>query len=62
VTEYPQDWLLNPLEAARSKYGEMILARLEPLVVGGIGTHVEHLARYVTGLEIELSRGQSNRA
>jgi predicted dehydrogenase len=55
VTEYPQGWLLNPLEAK----GQEQVWRNDPSKAGAtgclsdIGTHVEHLARYVTGLEIE---------
>jgi predicted dehydrogenase len=55
VTEYPQGWLLNPLEAR----GQEQVWRNDPSkagatgCLGDIGTHVEHLARYVTGLEID---------
>jgi len=55
VTEYPQGWLLNPLEAK----GQEQAWRNDPSKAGAtgclsdIGTHVEHLARYVTGLEID---------
>jgi predicted dehydrogenase len=55
VTEYPQGWLLNPLEAK----GQEQVWRNDPSKAGAtgclsdIGTHVEHLARYVTGLEID---------
>lgn len=55
VTEYPQGWLLNPLEAK----GQEQVWRNDPGkagatgCLGDIGTHVEHLARYVTGLEID---------
>jgi predicted dehydrogenase len=51
VTEYPRGWLLNPLEA---KSQEQVW-RNDPSKAGAtgclsdIGTHVEHLARYVTG-------------
>ena len=51
VTEYPQGWLLNPLEAK----GQEQVWRNDPGkagatgCLGDIGTHVEHLARYVTG-------------
>ena len=55
VTEYPQGWLLNPLEAK----GQEQVWRNDPVkagatgCLGDIGTHVEHLARYVTGVEID---------
>jgi predicted dehydrogenase len=55
VTEYPQGWLLNPLDAK----GQEQVWRNDPNkagatgCLGDIGTHVEHLARYVTGLEID---------
>ena len=47
VTEYPQGWLLNPLEAR----GQEQVWRNDPGIAGAtgclgdIGTHVEHLAR-----------------
>ena len=55
VTEYPQGWLLNPLEAR----GQEKVWRNDPVkagatgCLGDIGTHVEHLARYVTGVQID---------
>ena len=54
VTEYPQGWLLNPLDAK----GQEKAWRNDPEnagpagCLGDIGTHVEHLSRYITGLEI----------
>ena len=55
VTEYPQGWLLNPLDAK----GQEQAWRNDPEkagpagCLGDIGTHVEHLSRYITGLEID---------
>jgi predicted dehydrogenase len=54
ITEYPQGWLLNPLEAH-----DQDVWRNDPRkagatgCLGDIGTHVEHLSRYITGLEID---------
>jgi predicted dehydrogenase len=56
VVEYAQDWLAAPVDAAGQKQAEW---RTDPARAGvsssvaDIGTHAEHLARYVTGLEIE---------
>jgi len=56
VAEYPQGWLLNPIDAEGQKQAAW---RTNPQeagasgCVGDIGTHAENLARYVTGLEIE---------
>jgi len=56
IVEYAQDWLATPLDAAGHKQAEW---RADParsggsLAVGDIGSHAEHLARYVTGLELE---------
>jgi predicted dehydrogenase len=55
VTEYPQGWLLNPLETK----GQEQAWRNDPVkagpagCLGDIGTHVEHLSRYITRLEID---------
>jgi predicted dehydrogenase len=55
VTEYPQDRLLNPLDAK----GQEQAWRNDPVkagpagCLGDIGTHVEHLSRYITRLEID---------
>ncbi|WP_148254049.1 Gfo/Idh/MocA family protein [Aidingimonas lacisalsi] len=54
--EYPQDWLATPLEASGVKQAEW---RTDPQrsgpagCLGDIGTHAYHLARFVTGLEVE---------
>lgn len=51
VAEYPQGWLLNPIDQGSW--------RTDPKRAGAsgciadIGTHAENLARYITGLEIE---------
>ncbi|MBE0398549.1 Gfo/Idh/MocA family protein [Halomonas sp. AOP12-C2-37] len=54
--EYPQDWLSTRLEDSGVKQAEW---RTDPKrsgpagCLGDIGTHAYHLARYVTGLELE---------
>ncbi|MBA2779633.1 Gfo/Idh/MocA family protein [Billgrantia kenyensis] len=54
--EYPQDWLSTRLEESGVKQAEW---RTDPRrsgpagCLGDIGTHAYHLARYVTGLELE---------
>lgn len=54
--EYPQDWLSTPLEESGVKQAEW---RTDPKrsgpagCLGDIGTHAYHLARFVTGLELE---------
>jgi len=56
VAEYPQGWLLNKIEDSDQKQAKW---RTNPDIagisccVGDIGTHAEHLARYITGLEID---------
>jgi len=56
VVEYPQGWLLSPLEQEEQKQASW---RTDPAragascCIGDIGTHAENLARYITGLEIE---------
>lgn len=55
VVEYSQGWLATPVERAGSKQASW---RTNPALAGAgalgdIGTHAEHLARYVTGLGIE---------
>lgn len=55
VAEYPQGWLLRQLEADGQKQAKW---RTDPkragasCCIGDVGTHAEHLARYITGLEI----------
>jgi len=54
--EYPQEWLATPLERTGQKQS---LWRTDPAragisnCVGDIGSHIEHMVAYVTGLEIE---------
>lgn len=54
--EYPQDWLSTRLEESGVKQAEW---RTDPKrsgpagCLGDIGTHAYHLARFVTGLELE---------
>ena len=56
VVEYAQDWLGTPLEQGGQKQAAW---RTDPAqagaagAVGDIGTHAEHLVRYVAGLELE---------
>jgi predicted dehydrogenase len=55
VVEYPQGWLIDPIEAEGQKQA---LWRTNPeqagasSCVGDIGTHAENLTRYITGLKI----------
>lgn len=56
IVEYVQDWLGQPLEREGQKQAAWRTdpARSGPAgAVGDIGTHAEHLARYVTGLDLE---------
>lgn len=55
VAEYPQGWLATLVEATGQKQAAW---RTDPAQagaggIGDIGSHAEHLARYVTGLELE---------
>ena len=56
VTEYPQGWLINPIDSEGQKQASW---RTDPAkagassCVGDIGTHAENLGRYITGLEID---------
>ena len=56
VAEYPQGWLHEPIEASGQKQAEW---RQDPeragpsSALGDIGSHVDNLVRYVTGLKIE---------
>jgi predicted dehydrogenase len=56
VTEYPQAWLLDQIEAGGQKQAAW---RTDPAragascCIGDIGTHAENLGRYITGLKIE---------
>ena len=56
VVDYPQGWLSSALERAGQKQAAW---RTDPRrsgaagCMGDIGTHAEHLARYVTGLQLE---------
>jgi predicted dehydrogenase len=55
VAEYSQGWLSTRLEATGQKQANWRTdpARAGAGALGDIGSHAEHLARYVTGLEIE---------
>lgn len=54
--EYPQDWLSTNLEATGQKQAAW---RVDPAQAGAggslgdVGTHAEHLARFISGLELE---------
>ena len=54
--EYPQDWLSTDLEATGQKQASW---RVDPAQAGAggslgdLGTHAEHLLRYISGLELE---------
>ncbi|MDQ7040533.1 MAG: Gfo/Idh/MocA family oxidoreductase [Rhodothermus sp.] len=55
VVEYPQGWLATPLEQTGQKQATW---RTDPKLAGAgalgdIGSHAEHLARYITGLELD---------
>lgn len=56
VSEYPQGWLMDQIEAEGQKQAAW---RTDPAragascCLGDIGTHAENLGRYITGLEIE---------
>ncbi len=56
VAEYPQDWLLNLFSKEKPGIAKW---RTDPQkagpsnCIGDIGTHAEHLVRYITGLEID---------
>jgi len=56
VSEYPQGWLADKLEATGQKQAGW---RTDPKragassCIGDIGTHAENLARYITGLRID---------
>ena len=55
VAEYSQGWLSTLLEATGQKQADWRTdpARAGAGALGDIGSHAEHLARYVTGLEID---------
>ena len=55
VVEYSQGWLATPLEETGQKQAGWRTdpARAGAGAIGDIGTHAEHLARYITGLEME---------
>jgi len=55
VAEYSQGWLSTRIEATGQKQADWRTdpARAGAGALGDIGSHAEHLARYVSGLEIE---------
>ncbi len=56
VAEYPQGWLIQPIDAEGQKQAAW---RTDPArtgassCIGDIGTHAENLSRYITGLQID---------
>ena len=56
VAEYPQGWLLKPIDEEGQKEASW---RTDPQqagasgCIGDIGTHAENLSRYITGLQID---------
>jgi predicted dehydrogenase len=56
VAEYPQGWLIQPIDAEGQKQASW---RTDPSktgassCIGDIGTHAENLGRYITGLQID---------
>ena len=56
VAEYPQGWLIKPIDVEGQKQASW---RTDPQqagaagCLGDIGTHAENLGRYITGLQIE---------
>jgi predicted dehydrogenase len=56
VAEYPQGWLIKPIDLEGQKQASW---RTDPQqagasgCIGDIGTHAENLGRYITGLQIE---------
>ena len=56
VVEYPQGWLLAPIEEEGQKQASWRVNPAQSGVsncMGDIGSHCENLAHYITGLEIE---------
>jgi predicted dehydrogenase len=55
IVEYSQGWLSTPLEQTGNKQADWRTdpARAGAGAIGDIGTHAEHLARFVTVLEME---------
>lgn len=55
IVQYPQGWLVNPIERSGAKQAEW---RTDPKrsgaagCMGDIGTHAENLAEYITGLRM----------
>jgi predicted dehydrogenase len=55
IVEFTQGWLAAPIEREGQRQASWRTdpARAGAGAIGDIGTHAEHLARYVTGLELE---------
>jgi len=57
--EYPQEWLIDELDANASDTSKFSTWRMDPAYtgiancVGDIGTHIENMVNYVTGLNIK---------
>jgi predicted dehydrogenase len=62
ITEYPQGWQLNPLEATDKDHAWRNDSSKAGATgcLGDIGTHVEHLSRYITGLAFEAETSGKN--
>lgn len=57
--EYFQDWALGVTDQGPDVAWRLDTAKSGPsFTVGDVGTHAEHLARFVTGLEIEALRAE----
>src|ERR1700751_2871662 len=56
VAEYPQGWLIKPIDVEGQKQASWRTDPQQAGAAGGlgdIGTHAENLGRYITGLQIE---------
>ncbi len=56
VCEYPQGWLINPIEKDGHKQAKWRLTPKKAGIsscVGDIGTHADNLVRYITNLDID---------
>lgn len=57
--EYAQDWLIDQVYAKEQKAGSLSVWRMDPQYsgisncVGDIGTHIENMVHYLTGLKIK---------
>ena len=64
--EYPQEWLIDSLDEQSGETAKLASWRSDPAFagvsncMGDIGTHVEHMVRYVTGLSIKRVLATAN--